>query len=171
MQVEHGRLQLRALDRRDPHSPHVALFVVAAFALNRRHLRCHPRGERGERDEGCKYDKARVFGVYSPVGSADEGVPLLDGLRDLGGHSEVRELDRAITGQQDIGSLQRADQRATDLDFSSSTDTIHYYRGCAHAHLASKLHTNTFRAFHRILQHVSLMWSSVVFLVTIPRKV
>lgn len=49
MKVEHGRLQLGQLDRRDPHSPDVAELVVAAVLLHRRYFRSHPARRRVQR--------------------------------------------------------------------------------------------------------------------------
>ena len=43
-----------------------------------------------------------------PVGGADEGVPPLVVLLQLGGHSEVGELDVALQRQQDVAGLQVA---------------------------------------------------------------
>ena len=38
VQVEHGRLQLGQLDRRDPHRPDITEVVVSALTLHRRNL-------------------------------------------------------------------------------------------------------------------------------------
>ena len=39
VQVEHGRLQLGQLDRRDPHRPDITEVVVAPLPLHRRNLK------------------------------------------------------------------------------------------------------------------------------------
>ena len=59
-----------------------------------------------------------------PVGCADEGLPLAQSGRDLGGHAEVRELDLAAVGQQNVGPLDIAMHLAHRVEVDQTLQSL-----------------------------------------------